>query len=90
MGSASSSRTRTTNAQERITVFNFDVKRFVDIQSGAVEMASRIDDVISGCIARGARNVVFLGTGGAGILHRCHSVALRNHQGEHRGARVLP
>lgn len=68
MGSASSSRTRTTNAQERITVFNFDVKRFVDIQSGAVEMASRIDDVISGCIARGARNVFFLGTGGAGIL----------------------
>lgn len=49
-------------------MFNFDVKRFVDIQSGAVGMARRIDDVVVACIAGGARNLFFLGTGGAGIL----------------------
>jgi fructoselysine-6-phosphate deglycase len=49
-------------------MFNFDEKRFVTIQSGAVAMAAEIDEVIAGCVARGARNIFFLGTGGAGIL----------------------
>jgi fructoselysine-6-phosphate deglycase len=49
-------------------MLNFDEQRFLRIQSGAAGLASRIDDVIAGCIAAGAENVFFLGTGGAAIL----------------------
>jgi fructoselysine-6-phosphate deglycase len=49
-------------------VYNFDEKRFVDIQTGAVAMAQEIDEVVARSIRDGAENIFFLGTGGAGIL----------------------
>lgn len=49
-------------------MLNFDEERFLDIQAGAVALAEPIDAFISECIAAGARNVFFVGSGGAGIL----------------------
>ena len=49
-------------------MLNFDEQRFLRIQSGAVDLAPRIDDVIASCLEAGADNIFFLGTGGAGIL----------------------
>lgn len=49
-------------------MFNFDEARFLKIQSGAVSLAPRIDDVISAAIANGASNLYFLGTGGVAYL----------------------
>jgi fructoselysine-6-phosphate deglycase len=49
-------------------MLNFDEQRFLRIQSGAAGLAKRFDDVIAGCVAAGAENVFFLGTGGAAIL----------------------
>jgi fructoselysine-6-phosphate deglycase len=49
-------------------MLNLDEQRFLRIQSGAAGLAKRFDDVIAGCIAAGAENVFFLGTGGAAIL----------------------
>ena len=49
-------------------MLNFDEQRFLRIQSGAAGFAKRFDDVIAGCVAAGAENVFFLGTGGAAIL----------------------
>jgi fructoselysine-6-phosphate deglycase len=49
-------------------MFNFDASRFLGIQSGAVGLAGRIDGVVDELLQAGARNVIFLGTGGAGIL----------------------
>lgn len=50
------------------SMLNFDEQRFLRIQCGAAGLATRFDDVIAGCIAAGAKNVFFLGTGGAAIL----------------------
>ncbi len=47
---------------------NFDETRFLRIQSGAVALANRFDEVIGGLIGAGAENIFFLGTGGAAIL----------------------
>ena len=41
---------------------------FLRIQSGAVGLAKRFDEVIGACLTAGAENVFFLGTGGAAIL----------------------
>ncbi len=49
-------------------MLNFDEKRFVSIQSGAVALAGALDDAIAGCLAAGAENLHFMGTGGAAIL----------------------
>jgi len=49
-------------------VLNFDEERFVRIQSGAVNLAAGLDEVVSSALADGARNIVFAGVGGAGIL----------------------
>jgi len=49
-------------------MLNFDEQRFLRIQSGAVALAQRLDEVIGACVKAGAENVFFLGTGGAGIL----------------------
>ncbi|MDW5315887.1 SIS domain-containing protein [Rhizobium sp. PL01] len=49
-------------------MLNFDEERFLRIQSGAAGLAKRFDKVIEGCLAAGAENVFFLGTGGAAIL----------------------
>ena len=49
-------------------MLNFDEDRFLRIQSGASGFAARFDAVIGECLAAGADNVFFLGTGGAAIL----------------------
>lgn len=49
-------------------MLNFDEPRFLRIQSGAVGLRERLDRVIVSCLAAGAENIHFLGTGGAAIL----------------------
>lgn len=49
-------------------MLNFDEERFLRIQSGAVSLAGELDRAIAGCLGAGARNLHFLGTGGAAIL----------------------
>ncbi len=49
-------------------MMTFDHDRYLKIQSGAVALADSIHAIIGGCVARGAQNIFFLGTGGAAIL----------------------
>src|SRR5215213_9859336 len=49
-------------------MLNFDADRFLRIQSGAVAQVDPIVATVEKLLEGGARNVVFLGTGGAGIL----------------------
>ena len=46
-------------------MLNFDPERYVSIQTGAVQLAPRIDRAVGDLLAAGATNVVFAGTGGA-------------------------
>ncbi|MBI2719475.1 MAG: SIS domain-containing protein [Rhizobiales bacterium] len=46
----------------------FDRERYVRIQTGALGQAAAIHGAIGECLARGATNIFFLGTGGAAIL----------------------
>lgn len=49
-------------------MLNFDEKRFLRIQSGAVSQAGGLHRAIQECLEQGAQNLFFLGTGGAAIL----------------------
>jgi len=49
-------------------MLNFDTERFLRIQSGAVAQAEGLREVITRCLDEGAENLVFAGSGGAGIL----------------------
>ncbi|MDG4901045.1 MULTISPECIES: SIS domain-containing protein [unclassified Mesorhizobium] len=49
-------------------MLSFDEARFVRIQSGAVALRERIETAVAQCLAGGAQNIFFLGTGGAAIL----------------------
>ncbi len=49
-------------------MLNFDTERFLRIQTGALAQVEPITATMTKLLADGARNVVFLGTGGAGIL----------------------
>lgn len=49
-------------------MLNFDEDRFLKIQDGAVALRQRLDAVVGQCLASGAENIFFLGTGGAAIL----------------------
>ena len=49
-------------------MLNFDIDRYLRIESGAVALAPSIHAVIGDYLAKGARNIFFLGTGGAAIL----------------------
>lgn len=49
-------------------MLNFDEDRFLRIQSGATGLRAELDKVIADCLAAGAENIHFLGTGGAAIL----------------------
>lgn len=51
-------------------MLKFDDARFVSIQAGAVALAPQLHTTISELIAGGAKNLFFLGAGGAGILMR--------------------
>lgn len=59
----------------------FDAGRFLRIETGAVALAPAIHDVIGGCLARGARNIFFLGTGGAAILMQPAAQLLQRRSG---------
>ncbi|MCT8268290.1 SIS domain-containing protein [Afifella sp. JA880] len=49
-------------------MLNFDEKRFLAIQSGAVATAGELDAIVGAALEAGAPNIFFLGTGGAAIL----------------------
>ncbi|SDB22268.1 SIS domain-containing protein [Bauldia litoralis] len=49
-------------------MLDFDIPRFIGIQAGAVALADRLDATIGGLLDSGARNIFFLGAGGAAIL----------------------
>lgn len=49
-------------------MLNFDESRFLTTQSGAVALASRIDEAVREAISKGAENLFFLGTGGVAYL----------------------
>jgi fructoselysine-6-phosphate deglycase len=49
-------------------MLNFDERRFLGIQSGAVALAGRIHETMAASLRQGAENLFFLGSGGAGIL----------------------
>lgn len=49
-------------------MLNFDEARFVTIQTGAVELAERINKVVATALDAGAENIYFLGTGGVAYL----------------------
>ena len=52
----------------KTNMLNFDEQRYLRIQTGALALENRLDQVIGSCLARGAENIFFLGTGGAAIL----------------------
>jgi fructoselysine-6-phosphate deglycase len=47
---------------------SFDAERYLRIQSGAVDLADELHRAVSECLAAGATNLFFVGSGGAGIL----------------------
>jgi fructoselysine-6-phosphate deglycase len=49
-------------------MLNFDEERFVRIQSGAVALSEDIRGAVAESLEKGAKNLFFLGSGGAGIL----------------------
>jgi fructoselysine-6-phosphate deglycase len=49
-------------------LLNFDERRFLEIQSGAIALASQIREAMADSLRRGAKSLFFLGTGGAAIL----------------------
>lgn len=49
-------------------MLNFDEQRFLRIQQGALALAPQIHETIGQCLKAGARNLFFMGTGGAAIL----------------------
>lgn len=49
-------------------MFNFDADRYLAIQAGAVGVAQGLESVVAERLRSGCDNVIFAGTGGAGIL----------------------
>ena len=49
-------------------MLNFDEARFVGIQAGALDLAGGLRAAVEKCLAAGAQNIFFLGSGGAGVL----------------------
>jgi fructoselysine-6-phosphate deglycase len=62
-------------------MLNFDTGRFLRIESGALALAPAIHEAIGGLMAKGARNVFFLGTGGAAILMKPAALLLQRRSG---------
>ena len=62
-------------------MLNFDEARFLKIESGAVALAGPIHVAIGAALARGARNIFFLGTGGAAILMQPAALMLQRRSG---------
>ncbi len=51
-------------------MLNFDESRFVGIQSGAVAVGVQLRQTVKDLLDQGAKNLFFLGAGGAGVLMR--------------------
>ncbi len=49
-------------------MLNFDAERFIRIQSGALDLAGPLQELVDALLAQGAKNLFFLGAGGAGKL----------------------
>lgn len=49
-------------------MLNFDVDRYLDIQSGAVNLAEGLDRTIGDLLDGGKKTLIFAGAGGAGML----------------------
>lgn len=62
-------------------MLNFDADRFLKIEAGAVALAGPIHEAIGAALAKGARNVFFLGTGGAAILMQPAALLLQRRSG---------
>ena len=62
-------------------MLNFDADRFLRIESGAVALAGPIHAAIGQALAAGARNIFFLGTGGAAILMQPAAQLLQRRSG---------
>lgn len=62
-------------------MLKFDKDRFVAIEAGALALAAPIHAAVGEALARGARNVFFLGTGGAAILMQPAALLLQRRSG---------
>lgn len=62
-------------------MLNFDEPRFLRIQSGAVALAQPITAAVDALLDKGAANLFFLGTGGAGLLMQPAFELLRRRSG---------
>jgi fructoselysine-6-phosphate deglycase len=62
-------------------MLNFDPGRYLRIEAGALALAPAIDKAVADALARGARNVFFLGTGGAAILMQPAALMLQRRSG---------
>lgn len=62
-------------------MLNFDQARFLKIESGAVALAGPIHAAVGDCISKGAKNIFFLGTGGAAILMQPAALLLQRRSG---------
>jgi fructoselysine-6-phosphate deglycase len=62
-------------------MMNFDIDRFLRIEAGALALGPAIHAAIGDLMAKGARNVFFLGTGGAAILMQPAALLLQRRSG---------
>jgi fructoselysine-6-phosphate deglycase len=62
-------------------MLNFDHDRFLRIEAGAVALAGPIHAAIGAALAKGAKNIFFLGTGGAAILMQPAALLLQRRSG---------
>ena len=62
-------------------MLNFDPDRFLRIEAGALALAGPIHAAIGQSLAKGAKNIFFLGTGGAAILMQPAALMLQRRSG---------
>ncbi len=62
-------------------MLNFDIDRFLRIEAGALALAAPIHDAIGARLKKGAKNIFFLGTGGAAILMQPAALLLQRRSG---------
>ncbi|WP_374333086.1 SIS domain-containing protein [Aestuariivirga sp.] len=62
-------------------MLNFDADRFLRIEAGALALAGPIHAAVGAALDRGARNIFFLGTGGAAILMQPAALLLQRRSG---------
>lgn len=62
-------------------MLNFDTDRFLGIEAGALALAGPIHAAIGKALAGGAKNIFFLGTGGAAILMQPAALMLQRRSG---------